>query len=268
MYALTVYFSAFMSENSGLEPLYFGKEILTFESLPSTNFYLRELAARSPQPEGLVVRAEYQTSGRGQMGNAWHSAPRQNLLFSLLLKPNWLKTSQVFYLNMSVCLALLDALNSFRPGFLIKWPNDVLFDEKKVAGILLENTLSRKGVSESVVGIGLNVNEKDFPEYLPRPISLSQVTGQNVPIPHLLRIVLEKLQNRYFQLQKNLDKTKHDFIKNLYGFQNHQIGGILVEIKGEKATAVLKDVLPDGHLMAEIDGEERVFNFKEIDLLP
>ena len=125
-----------------LETLFIGHQRLHFDELPSTNDHLKKLIDKGGHTEGMVVSTDYQTSGRGQIGNRWESEPGKNLLFSVFLKPLTLNARHFFYFNMSVCLAVADALNELAPGFKIKWPNDILFNGKKISGILIENTIA------------------------------------------------------------------------------------------------------------------------------
>src|SRR5690606_24490611 len=104
---------------------------LHFDVLTSTNDHLKTIISEGKSAEGLLVTTDYQTSGRGQIGNAWQSEEGKNLLMSVYLRPTFLRASHFFNLNMSVCLAVADALNELHPGFQVKWPNDILFDRKK-----------------------------------------------------------------------------------------------------------------------------------------
>ncbi len=149
-----------MSYTIESDSLFIGQQRLHIDTLHSTNDHLKTIITRGESAEGLTVTTEYQTSGRGQIGNSWESNEGENLLMSVYLTPKFLSAGHYFYLNMSVCLAVVDALNFLLPGFQIKWPNDILFDGTKVAGILIESTISGAVVQSCIIGVGLNVKTK------------------------------------------------------------------------------------------------------------
>lgn len=249
-----------MSSTSLLNTLFIGHHRLHFESLDSTNNFLKEFVGKQDVQEGLVVVADHQTSGRGQIGNRWSSEPGQNLLMSVFFKPQQLLAAHSFDFNMSVCLAVADALNYFHAGFQVKWPNDILFDGKKVSGILIENTLSGKHIQNSVVGIGINVNQQKFSESASKATSLRQVIARDVDLRFVENQVLSMLEKRYLQLKRDRRSLLHDYFAFLYGYGQT----VRARVDGQLVNAYIKDVLPDGKLKAEIDGQPRLFQFKEI----
>lgn len=249
-----------MASNSLLNTLFVGHHRLHFETLDSTNNYLKEFVGKQNVQEGLVVVAEHQTSGRGQIGNTWASEAGQNLLMSVFFKPQQLQASHSFYFNMSVCLAVADALNDFHAGFQVKWPNDILFDNKKVSGILIENTLGGSQILNSVVGIGINVNQRVFGESSAKATSLSQIMGRDLDLRFVENKVLTMLEKRYLQLKRDRHALLQDYFSLLYGYRQ-QVEAV---VDGKRVKAFIKDVLADGKLKAEIHGESRLFQFKEI----
>jgi len=137
--------------------------IIKIDAIDSTNSYLKKLATNGTINSYTVVVAKHQTAGRGQMGTLWVSEANKNLTFSFLIKFNSFKSTSQFYLSMAVSLGVLLAVNAVvKSSFFIKWPNDILADKDKVAGILIENTLRGNFIKQSVIGIGLNVNQKNF----------------------------------------------------------------------------------------------------------
>ena len=143
----------------------------------STNTYLQQLDADRHLPEGYIAYTDTQRAGRGQRGNSWESQPGKNLTFSLLLRPEHIPANQQFLLSQAVSLAATDVLNRYASGFSIKWPNDIYWEDKKIAGILIENVLSGSTFARSIVGIGLNINQERFISDAPNPVSLFQITG-------------------------------------------------------------------------------------------
>ena len=124
-----------------------------------------------PFKEGLVVTANFQTSGNGQRGKSWESSIGDNLLISIVIEPNILTKNQ-FLLSKCVALALYDLLTLYTDDVSIKWPNDILINDKKIAGILIQNKVKSDKISHSVIGIGLNINQMVFKDYLPKATSI------------------------------------------------------------------------------------------------
>jgi len=150
----------------------FVPHIISFDSLPSTNNELKNRLKTNDLSEFTTILTSYQTNGRGQQSNVWESADGLNLTFSVLLKPVFLEPALQFYLSKIVALALTDVLMKYVDELSIKWPNDIYVGEKKIAGILIENSLMGSCIDTCVVGIGLNVNQLSFQSSAPNPISL------------------------------------------------------------------------------------------------
>jgi BirA family biotin operon repressor/biotin-[acetyl-CoA-carboxylase] ligase len=186
----------------GLQTQLFGREhYYYFKEIDSTNNYAKTLAADG-HPEGTVVIAESQSSGRGRRGRQWYSDSGQGIFLSLILRPP-LPVNELSRINMAIALAIVDALQEVGIKSGIKWPNDILIKDRKIAGILTEAITDMDGIEFIVSGIGLNVNTliEDFPAEL-RPIvtSVREEAGRMVSRVHLLQILLLKLEQRYQQL--------------------------------------------------------------------
>lgn len=186
----------------GLQTQLFGREhYYYFKEIDSTNNYAKTLAADG-HPEGTVVIAESQSSGRGRRGRQWYSDSGQGIFLSLILRPP-LPVNELSRINMAIALAIVDALQEVGIKSGIKWPNDILIKDRKIAGILTEAITDMDGIEFIVSGIGLNVNTliEDFPAEL-RPIvtSVREEAGRMVSRVHLLQILLIKLEQRYQQL--------------------------------------------------------------------
>ena len=150
------------------------------KELSSTNDYLSEICKQGKTEEFYTVIAEKQTSGKGQRGNSWESEPGKNLTFSTVLYPTAIEANKQFHLSMLVSIAVIDALTDYTDGFSIKWPNDIYWHDKKICGILIENELEGKYLSQSIIGIGLNINQTIFLSSAPNPISLCQIIGKEI----------------------------------------------------------------------------------------
>ncbi len=246
-----------------METLFIGQEKLKFAVLESTNSYLKEILKTGNPQEGFIVVTDYQTSGRGQFGNSWEAEKGKNLLFSVLLKPRFLNPSRQFLLNMSVCLAVVDSMNEVCPGFLIKWPNDILYNQKKVAGILIEGSMSSDILDHTVVGIGINVNQTDF-EQNRKSISIKNILGHSVETEYLMQKVLQKLEMRYLKLKAgNTSGLFRDYYSVMFGREKElpvKIGGTLTTIKPLA-------VEPGGELLALHQGKTVRFRFKELQFI-
>ena len=156
--------------------LFIGKNLVFVPECPSTNTLALEISQQSPVKEGTVVITDSQTAGKGQRGNTWEARPELNLTFSVILKPGFLAINKQFYLNVLISLGLRDYLKEKTSvTAYIKWPNDILVHGKKISGILIENQLRGSLLLNSIAGIGLNLNQKEFGSR--SATSLSLLTG-------------------------------------------------------------------------------------------
>ena len=169
--------------------------------LPSTNAFLADLLTRQTVVEGTLVRADHQTQGRGQQSNSWFASPRKNLLFSFVLRPIFLEVREAFGLNLFTSLAIKATLDGYHFGqpIRVKWPNDIYCGRRKIAGILIQNSLRGSSLSCSVIGIGLNVNEQDFPTDL-AATSMHQERGHSYDLGEVFERLLQHLNTFYAEL--------------------------------------------------------------------
>ncbi|MFO7923289.1 MAG: biotin--[acetyl-CoA-carboxylase] ligase [Bacteroidales bacterium] len=242
-----------------------GKEILKFSSLDSTNDHCRKIAGTSAIDEGTVVWADKQLMGRGQGSNTWESESGQNLTFSIVLYPRFLEASDQFYLSMVASLGLTDFLKEFMKNIYIKWPNDIYAGDRKIAGILIENSVMENRIDNSILGIGININQDSFPKYIPNPVSLKQITGYRAEPGECLEKICRYTDHWYAMLQKEeKTKIKNRYTKHLYGLD--QLNRYR---KGETIfKAYIRGVDNFGRLALEDDkGETRYFGLKEVEFL-
>ena len=184
-----------------------GRQILHYDSLNSTMDEARRLALQG-EPEGTVVIAEEQAAGRGRFDRSWVSPRGQNLYFSVLLRPS---PVQLPYVNMAATMAVYRSVQDFTglaPA--IKWPNDVRVSGRKLSGIMIETAVEGAEVTQTIVGIGLNVNfdPSRFPEIASFATSLSRETGQKVDRTRVLRVVLEQFDDLYRAVEGGYSLTK------------------------------------------------------------
>jgi BirA family biotin operon repressor/biotin-[acetyl-CoA-carboxylase] ligase len=247
-----------------MNSLFSNAKTLKLKKVESTNSYLKKLASEKTLPEGFSVTAEYQTLGRGQYGNVWESKSGQNLLFSCLLRPTFLSATQVFYLSMSVCLAVYDVVALYAEGFAIKWPNDIIRNGCKYGGVLIENQIMGSQLQSSVIGIGLNVNQTIFSTA--KAASLGGLKGFSTKEEsELLQALQSQLQLRYAQLErKNFEAIKNLYLNRLYGYKKP----IRLLENEQKFIGKILDVDPQGYLLVQKDnGTKKHYSFKEVRFL-
>jgi len=244
--------------------LFLGKNLVFVPDCPSTNTLALEIGQQSPVKDGTVVITDEQTAGKGQRGNTWETEPGQNLTFSLILKPGFLAINKQFYLNVIICLALRDYLKEkLSDTAYIKWPNDILVHEKKISGILIENQLQGNSISNCVVGIGFNMNQKNF--RYPSATSLSLAAGRDVNLDAELTRILELIEGRYLQLKsasssEDYHKLMESYLSALYRRNERHMftsGGIPFE-------GVIRDLDEWGKLRIETSAGMRTFGVKEV----
>jgi len=241
-----------------------GTNIIWEVEVCSTNTHLISLLNSSKLPGGTVIIASHQTAGRGQIGNRWHSEAGKNLTFSMVIYPGFLDLQKQFLLNMAVSLALVDYLKAIIPDVYIKWPNDIYISHKKIAGILVENSVSGNQIKQTVIGIGLNINQTLFPPDLPNPTSLALETGRKFELEEVTELILNFLDARLLQLKSEKFERLHtDYLKYLYRINKPY----LFDVNGETVEGIIKNVDDTGHLIVEIADELRTFGFKEIKYL-
>jgi BirA family biotin operon repressor/biotin-[acetyl-CoA-carboxylase] ligase len=243
--------------------LFLGKNFLSLASVGSTNDVALALLDSKPA-DGTVVQATDQTAGRGQRGNQWQVEPGMNLTFSLILYPTWLVGQQVFTLNKLIACALHETVAKFLPDsdVKIKWPNDLLVNRKKVAGMLIETQIEGDRLRVAVIGIGLNVNQLEFGQELQgRATSLAVEAGKHFSIENVLDCLLEKIEARYLKLRSgNSSQVEHDYLKHLFGYQED----ILLEVNGEQKLRHIVGVDRDGRLAVQEEGKLYFYGLKEI----
>ena len=207
-----------------MNTLFVGNVVQHFTVLPSTNAYATDLLAKTTPSEGTVISAGYQEAGRGQIGSSWTATAGKNLLLSTILYPKWLVAQQQFLLSRAMALAVADTISMYLGARAqVKWPNDVYFGDKKLAGILIQNSLAGKYLQWSVVGIGLNVNEATFPGELPKAGSMYTVSDQEFDLATVQQSLFKRLEQRYLQLKNKPSITRAEYLQNLYRYQEwHQ----------------------------------------------
>lgn len=214
--------------------------------------------------EGTVITADKQTSGRGQRSNSWLSEPELNLTCTYFLRPVFLAAKDQFLLSAAVALSVFDLINVFvlSENVRIKWPNDVLVGEKKIAGILIENSVRGMNLDNSLVGIGLNVNQVDFEDGL-LATSLLKESGNRLEVDEILNALNGKLEARYLQLRNwNHSNILSELNQNLFGFNEER----MLKVNGVESTVRILGARPSGELQLQhSDGSNTLHQHHEIE---
>lgn len=243
-----------------------GSRILLLDEVSSTNDFLQELRKSTPSlPHGTVVWTVNQTNGKGQMGNVWLSEPGKNLMFSIFMSKNLPAIHDKFRLTMEISLTVLQYLRSIHTGeFVIKWPNDVLLNHKKVCGMLLENSVSNSNIQYIIAGIGINLNQSDFRQ-LPNAGSLYTADGIYREPESVLQGFIE-MSNSILPYYHTLTTRKltEIYCKEVYGYKD--------EVAIRKGNQILRTrisgINTDGMITLEKDDEAgRTYSIKELEFL-
>ncbi len=239
--------------------------IVKLHTTHSTNDYLKELFKSQRLENFTVVQAEHQTHGKGQRGNQWHSEKGKNLIFSIFYTPDKLKAQHAFRLNQAVSLAIFEILKPLVSSVSIKWPNDIMAGHKKIAGILIENTISSQNIKHSIIGIGLNINQTDFPDYLPQATSLKLETNSNIDLPSLLEDIRQKLIHYLSNIDIDFQNLSDAYQQNLYLL--HQKTKLQTP-DNKIFTGTIQGVNLSGQLLVKKhNGQVESFNFKGVKYL-
>ncbi|MFM1877066.1 MAG: hypothetical protein RL266_2803 [Bacteroidota bacterium] len=231
------------------ENLFIGSTVIRLERVDSSNNYARALIRDKMPIEGTLVLADEQLEGRGQRSNKWYSEPELNFTGSYILRPAFLAAKDQFMLSASVALAVLDLISEIlqEETVKIKWPNDVLVNGKKIAGILIENSLRGNNLDNSIVGIGINVNQTGFAEGL-NATSLKATSNKEFDLDELISVLNSKLEKRYLQLRQGQHQPiLSQFNQNLFGFDEEK----MLTVNGNEGIFRILGARPSGELQLE-----------------
>ncbi len=215
--------------------------------------------------EGMVIVTDNQTAGRGQRGNTWEASVGENLTFSVIFKPSFLKANNQFQLNVAISLGVFDFLSEFiDEGLTVKWSNDIYYENQKMGGILIENTLQGYHIGYSVVGIGLNINQTQFGNL--RATSLRNITQNPLKydLSEMLKKLLESLEKNYLQIKNNnYESLKMRYLSNLFRFEEYHY----FRKNGQQFLGQIVGIDETGKLGIETDGIVLYFDFKEVEFV-
>lgn len=246
----------------------------------STSSLLRETYDDS-LPHLFTIRTDFQTAGRGQAGNSWESEKGKNLLFSTLLRYPEVEVANQWRLSMLVAVAVREAITSILSPLAprlspitIKWPNDIYYNDQKLVGILIENTLSGRHIAYTIAGVGINVNQTQWLSNAPNPVSMKQITGEEYDVEKLLNAFLEAIQRWE---TASTEQLREEYIKHLYrriGWYPYlerevSVAPTNIQLSAQPADGVFLaqwvDITPQGEWVLRLkSGEEKRYHFKQI----
>lgn len=240
--------------------------IIKLNAIDSTNTFLKQLSNDEVVVDYTVVQSDFQTHGRGQRGTAWNANKGENLMISVFKEVSFLSFHKHFYISMTVALAMIKTLEKFQiPKLKVKWPNDILSENKKVCGVLIENSIKHDTFKDSIIGVGLNVNQSYF-EMLPNASSLFLLTGKKFDLEEILHVFMEQLKQCFTVLQnRNFDTIKSDY--ESYLFRKNKPSTFKNE-KGQMFSGYIKSVSQNGNLQVLLEDDiVKDFDLKEITLM-
>ena len=236
-------------------------KLIKLDAIDSTNEFLKGLSSNQILENFTVVTAESQTKGKGQMGSVWDSEPSKNLIMSVLIKDFTININLIFDVNIAVSISIIQVLDGLNiPELSIKWPNDIMSYNKKIGGILIENSIKSDGNINSIVGLGLNVNQTNF-EHLPKASALAVICNATFDKQEILLKIIEKLKQNIRSWNQNKDFMWADYTKKLFKkgipmpFSDQNQQHFMGIIQGVSSTGKLEILLEDDSI-ADYDIKE------------
>jgi len=248
-----------------METLFIGRNIIFLNQTDSTNSYAINMLKNVNLTEGTIVQTEHQTNGRGQRGSSWNTDKSSNLTASLIIKPTFLNFNNHHFLYQISALACYDALsetlNSSQFDIKIKWPNDILVNNLKIAGILIENNISNSKINWSVIGLGLNINQTNFDDHY-KATSLKKLCNESKDINALLELFCKHFEKYYLMLKSNkFNQIKENYLNCFFGLNNW----MNFEINGRQEQFFVEGISDSGLLQLKSKSENTLcFDVKSI----
>ncbi|MEC5166021.1 BirA family biotin operon repressor/biotin-[acetyl-CoA-carboxylase] ligase [Flavobacterium sp. PL11] len=240
-------------------------KLIKLDAIDSTNDFLKGLSNKQELENFTVVTAESQTKGKGQMGSIWTSEASKNLIMSVLVKNFFKNINQIFNLNIAFSLAVIDILDLLNiPNLSIKWPNDIMSYNKKIGGILIENSIKSDGTIVSIVGLGLNVNQTNF-ENLPKASSLAVICNNQFDKEELIIPLVDKLEEIIKMCDLQSSALWKKYSDNLF---KKGVPTPFSDQKNNKFMGIIQGVSSTGKLQVMLEDDSIVeFDIKEIQML-
>lgn len=241
-------------------------KIVKVDAIESTNTFLKEMCRHEFVENFTVIVAKNQTQGKGQMGAAWAVEPGKNLTFSVLVRLDDFRLEDQFYVSKAIAISLKNTLVKFLPNKIaVKWPNDIMADNKKIAGVLIENTVKNQKLSYAVVGVGLNVNQVDF-DALPNATSMKNLTNREFDLDHVLHELLDELRLQIQTLEaKNFQSIAKNYLGSLY---KYDVPAMFTDYGDNRFMGKICGISSKGKLQIEVENESILeFDLKEVKFL-
>ncbi|WP_413997758.1 biotin--[acetyl-CoA-carboxylase] ligase [Flavobacterium sp. W1B] len=240
-------------------------KLIKLDAIDSTNEFLKGLSNTQELENFTVVIAENQTKGKGQMGAVWTSETGKNLIMSVFVKDSLIGINQIYNLNIAMALAVVQALETFKiPGLSIKWPNDIMSYNFKIAGILIENSIKSDGTVCSILGLGLNVNQMSF-DNLPKASSLAVICNAEFNKEEILFEIIDRMKHNIKILQEQPDSLWADYIDRLF---KKGVPMPFKDNKDQNFMGIIKGVSPFGKIQILLEDDTvSEFNIKEVQML-
>lgn len=229
--------------------LFIGRPTISLDTIDSTNTYAQELLSKSNPSEGTAIFTQNQTAGKGQYGRVWVSEDTKNIAVSIILKPIFLLPKESYYLNLIAALAVSELIENYiDKEIFIKWPNDIYVKQKKISGILIENTMSNARLQSSVLGIGINVNQTDFDPNIPNPTSFVMENSHVNNCVELVNELFTLVEKYYLKLKRReYDFLYAEYDKRLY--LKNSLSPFVV--KGIEQNGIIRGIDKQGMLKLE-----------------
>lgn len=244
-------------------------KILRFDEINSTNVYLYDKISEKNDISDTVVVAAHQMAGRGMDKNRWESEAGKNLLFSIALNVNFLEAENQFKISQAVSVAIVETLSQFvdNQQLYVKWPNDIYFGDKKLAGMLIQNTIEGRMMGVSIIGIGLNVNQIEFSSDIPNPISLKQILGEDFDLENLLNLLIKNIKSSVegLRIKENQIAINEKYISKAYRYRQWAD----YVYKNKVKSMIINGFDCYGRLILEdLSGDEIICDVKELQFFP
>lgn len=240
-------------------------KLILLETVDSTNNYIANLIKSDNIQHGTAILSYHQENGRGQRGSVWKSEPNKNIAFSIYLKHSFAQLEDANYLSYAVALSVYDFLKHYNITANIKWPNDLLVKNKKIAGVLIENQIVNSQWNSSIVGIGINVNQLFHEETSFYATSMTKLLNCEFNLESLAIQLSENLSHRYQQFKnKEFSLLTNSFHKAMWKIGEY----VHAEIAGEQKTVRILGANSQGLLLLEVDEKEAAFDIKEVKFNP
>ncbi|WP_047545380.1 biotin--[acetyl-CoA-carboxylase] ligase [Psychroserpens sp. Hel_I_66] len=240
--------------------------IIKLNAIDSTNTFLRQLSSKEALVDYTVVLAEKQTNGRGQMGTKWSSQSGKNLMASVFVDVSFLNIEHSFGISMAISLSISQVLKDHQiKNIKVKWPNDILAEQKKISGILIENVIKNNNLQASIIGFGLNINQQFFDE-LPNATSMKILSGRTYSKEEIVKQIITKFKVYIEMLKTN----KFTDLKKIYENElfRKDKPSTFEDIEGHLFTGYIKGISNTGHLKILVEDEKiKAFDLKQIRLL-